>query len=107
MEFEKFEKDGKVAVLVSPGRGAGWSTWVRKSPTDKAIAMDKQIVQYVLDKDLVGLEQFMKKEYPDVYLGGMKDLVVEWVTKGEALEITEHDGYESLTVIGEQEYWIA
>lgn len=106
MDIEKYEKDGKVAVLVSPGYGAGWSTWASSS-VDKAVAMDKRIVQYVLDEDLVSLREFMEKEYPHVYLGGMEDLIVEWVTKGEAFEITEYDGYESLNIIGEQEYWIA
>ena len=24
---EKLERDGKVAILYSPGYGAGWSTW--------------------------------------------------------------------------------
>lgn len=106
MDIEKYEKDGKVAVLVSQGYGAGWSSWASSSE-DQAIAMDKRIVQYVLDEDLIGLGKFMEMEYPDVYLGGMEDLTVKWVTKGEAFEITEYDGYESLNIIGEQEYWIA
>lgn len=25
--MEKYEKDGKIAVLVSSGFGAGWSSW--------------------------------------------------------------------------------
>lgn len=106
MDFEKYEKDGKVAVLVSPGYGAGWSTSAASSE-DQAIAMDKRIVQYVLDDALTELKEFMERYYPDVYLGGLEDLVVEWVTKGEAFEITEYDGYENLTVIGEQQYWVA
>ena len=27
LHIEKVVRDGKVAVLVSPGYGAGWSTW--------------------------------------------------------------------------------
>ena len=30
MEIRKVVRDGKVAVLVSPGLGEGWSTWADK-----------------------------------------------------------------------------
>ena len=55
--MELYEKgDGTFAVLVSPGYGAGWSTWDRKE-----LAYDKRIIEYYLahcdDRD------FMVKAY--------------------------------------------
>ena len=105
VNFEKYYKDGSAAVLVSPGFGAGWSTWAGKEA--EAIMFDKNIVEFVRQEDFDGLEEYMQSTYPDVYLGGMKDLVVEWVPEGEAFEITEYDGSESLNIISEQKYWIA
>ena len=39
---EKLERDGKVAILYSPGYGAGWSTW-----------NDDIAEELVFDKDLI------------------------------------------------------
>ena len=103
MQFEKYEKDGKVAVLVSHGYGAGWSTW-EDDGNAEAIAMDRNIVQHVLNKDWDSLEAYMQCIYPKVYLGGMRDLAVHMVKKGEVFEINEYDGNESLNII---HYWIA
>ncbi len=110
MEYEKYEKETpegvEVAVLVSPGYGAGWSTWADDDYSE-AVTFDRNIVKFVLDKNFESLTEYMKSKYEHMYLGGMEDLRVHWVAKGEAFEITEHDGYESLTVIGEQQYWVA
>ncbi len=41
--MEKIEKDGKVAVLYSPGFCAGWSTWA-DCDQKEALCMDARIV---------------------------------------------------------------
>ena len=47
MKPEKVVRDGKVAVLISPGFGAGWSTWA-----------DDEISEFVLfHKDLVEMAE--------------------------------------------------
>ena len=38
-------------------------------------------------------------EYPGAYLGGVDDLIVEWVQEGTQYEITEYDGNESLSKV--------
>ena len=110
MEYEKYEKETpegvEVAVLVSPGYGAGWSTWADDDYSE-AVVFDRNIVQFVLDKDDEGLTSYMENKYPDMYLGGADDLVVMWLAKGEAFEITEYDGHESLKVIAEQHFLVA
>ena len=46
--MEKYIKDGKVGVLVSPGYGAGWSTWGDDGLRDQ-LALDSRLVQAKLD----------------------------------------------------------
>lgn len=101
----KLERDGKVAVLVSPGYGAGWSTW--NSECREVLCFEAEIVEAVLSGDNKAAESIAARLCPNAYLGGASDLCVEWVTKGEAFEIVEYDGSESLNIIGEQSYLVA
>lgn len=104
MEIEKLIVDGKVAVLVSHGYGAGWSTW---NGDDPGLIFDKTIVEHVQSGDKEAAVKRAEEIYKDGYFGGIDGLTVEWVTQGMAFEITEYDGSESLKVIGEQTYHIA
>jgi hypothetical protein len=52
------------------------------------------------------LETFMTLKYPDVYLGGMKDLEVMWVKQGRIFRIAEYDGNESIEYKDEDESWM-
>ena len=103
--MEKIERYGLVAVLVSPGYGAGWSTW--NSEHRETLCMDAEIVQAVLDKDIDKAVAIAKQKCGDFYEGGARDLTVEWVKKGTAFEIDEYDGSESLHVIGDHDYLVA
>lgn len=49
-----------------------------------------------------GKELFGPDDYTCVL--GARDLVVEWVPEGEAFDISEYDGSESLHVISEGNY---
>jgi len=97
---EKYEKDGQVAVLVSHGFGAGWSTWNSSEANPQALMFDPDMVQAILAGHHEKAEMIAKLKYPDTYTGGVEDLVVEWVNKGDRFEITEYDGNESLRVFG-------
>lgn len=103
--MNKIERDGQVAVLVSPGYGAGWSTW--NSKHRETLCMDAEIVQAVLDNDIDKAVAIAKQKCGDIYEGGARDLTVEWVKKGAAFEIDEYDGSESLHVIGDHDYLVA
>lgn len=104
--MNKIERDGMVAVLVSPGFGAGWSTW-NSGEHFETMCMDAEIVQAVLDKDIDKAVGIAKQKCGDFYEGGAKKLTVEWVKKGAAFEIVEYDGSESLRVIGDHDYLVA
>lgn len=105
--YEKYYDDkGNVAVLVSPGFGAGWTTWNEKFR--EQLAFDRDLVERVLAGNQAAAGDLAEKKYGEsVYAGGAEDLVVKWVPKGEAFEIEEYDGYESLKVTGQQSFMVA
>lgn len=103
--MQKVERDGMVGVLVSPGYGAGWSTW--NSEHRETLCMDAEIVQAVLDGNKSKAVEIAHQKCGEIYCGGADDLTVEWVNKGAAFEIDEYDGRESLHVIGDHGYLVA
>ncbi len=95
--IDKFEKNGEVAVLISPGFGAGWSTWGNKD--------DKEFLTF--DSGLVKLAEnkakweevnnyLISKGFIDVYAGGWHDIEVKWLPKNHKFYIHEFDGSESI-----------
>ncbi len=103
--MNKYERDGMVAVLVSKGFGAGWSTW--NSEIAETICMDRDIVEAVISGDINKAIRIATEKCGDFYTGGASGLKVEWVPKGSAFEIEEYDGSESLHIIGERDYLVA
>ena len=101
MKYEKMVKDGKVAVLVSPGFGAGWYTW---NTDHEGLLFDSEIVQAVLDGDREKAARIAEEKYEDCYTGGFLDLCVQWVNVGSQFEINQYDGSETLHIIGSREY---
>ena len=94
----KVVRDGKVAVLYSPGIGAGWSTW---NSDDTDLMFDPVIVDFVLNKSenwIQGVMAYCSIAYPDAYTGGVSGLKVEWVASGTQFLIEEHDGSESVVL---------
>ena len=90
---DKVIRDGKVAVIVSPGFGAGWSTWA----DDEHAAWcrhDPALVEAVEAKDWDRVKALAEACDEDIYLGGNEVLVVEWVPKGAPYYIHEYDGNE-------------
>jgi|SRR6478735_9635950 len=103
-KVERLIKDGKVAVLVSPGFGAGWSTW--NTDLGESAIFDADIARAVLANDGTAWAAAERK-YPDAYLGGVNQLVVEWVDKGTRFEIQEYDGSESLRELSPADGYVA
>lgn len=103
--MEKYEIDGSVAVLVSRGFGAGWSTW--NTDFAEQLAMDKRIVEYVLsdqnrERSEDEVQEFLESMgFTHVYCGGYEDLEIVMVKKGIYFEIREYDGSESLNIIND------
>lgn len=101
--WEKLRKNGRVAVLYSPGYGAGWYTW---NADYEGLIFDREIVEAVLTGDIKYAKSIAAKKYPSAYLGA-DQLEVTWILEGQAFEINEYDGNESIHIIGECDYLIA
>lgn len=96
MEYTKrYDEEGNVAVLISPGFGAGWSSW--GSDDREALLFDSRLVDAVLAK--MPVEEFIalceKLGYTN-YMGGADDLEVRWLEPGTRFQILEYDGSESI-----------
>ena len=105
--FEKHIVDGKVAVLYSPGFGAGWSTWAYDDDTEQAMAMDRDLVLAFLDGGVDALVKITEQKYPDNYTGGADDVVVAWLPEGTRFEIREYDGSETIRTLDNVSWWVA
>lgn len=103
--MDKVIRDGKVAVIYSPGYGGGWY-------------YDHGIKELVFHPKLVELiEQNRHKEITDkliaeilnrdeIHLGcNTYQLEIEWVDEGAVFRIHEYDGYETV-VLQENHNWL-
>jgi hypothetical protein len=109
--MEKYIKDGKVAVLFSPGFGAGWSTWNSYRESDgqnlgEVLLYSPAIVEMVLaeasPEDIVAR---CEELYGAVgYFGGADGLQVQWMPVGTKFVVNEYDGSESIRY-KEDSFW--
>lgn len=96
----KITRDGKVAVAISPGFGAGWTTWNNLSP------FEPKIIKMIE----LGKQNEITEEWCEVHLGerfycgGAKNLEIVWIPKGVKFSINEYDGSESIYRSDELEY---
>lgn len=104
---ERVVRDGRVAVLVSPGFGAGWSTWADRELRERLL-FDPEVVAWV-EGGKEGPLPDLEAKYTDAsfYDGGAEDLIVEWVPLGVRFRIHEYDGSESLIRESEEEWFVA
>jgi hypothetical protein len=98
--MQKVIRDGKVAVLISHGFGAGWYSW---NTEHQQLLFHPKLVEMV--------EQGREKEIDDewveenlgieIYAGGSDGLSIHWLPVGTAFEVDEYDGAESLRTIAD------
>ena len=100
-KMEKVIRDGKVAVLISHGFGAGWYSWHSKVE----LLFHPKIVELVeqnrnneiteeLCQELLGTDEY-------VCVLGVDGLSINWLPVGTAFEVDEYDGAESLRTIAD------
>jgi hypothetical protein len=94
--LDKVVRDGKVAVLISPGYGAGWSSW-----SSKELLFDPKIVAMV--EAGVNPAEYCEETYGGYF--NADDLTVVWVDQGREFIVEEYDGFESL-VFKDEVKWI-
>lgn len=103
MDYEKrYNEEGQVAVLISPGFGAGWSTWAGEHA--EAVLFDSRLVDYVLMHGTESLGEYAESLGYDCYMGGARDVEVIWVDEGTRFVIEEYDGSESIRTFDDLYY---
>jgi hypothetical protein len=106
MTEKYYNEKGEVAVLYSPGFGAGWSTW---NSQEEELIFDKTLVEMILEKKpYEEIEKYAEEKWGDgIYTGGLGDVCVEFLPKGTAFVIEEYDGSESITTKDSTNWHIA
>jgi len=110
--MEKVIRDGKVAVLYSPGHGAGWYSWHNMEELlyhPKLVTMvennqHKEITENLI-AELLGIID--EDDMPWISDSAIEDLVIDWLPVGTEFVIEEYDGYESITLKEKQRWLIA
>ena len=95
-------RDGRVAVVYSPGYGAGWSTWNTDLPD---MIFDPGLVDLVLEGNKEKILAYVVLRWSDATIMGVDDLAVEWIPEGVDFVINEYDGAETL-VFKDMMKWI-
>lgn len=109
--MKRVVKDGKVAVCYSPGYGAGWSSWA-DDELQETLIFHPAIVNMVLEgkQGLINdkwLVDNFGEEYDYVCTVDVENLTIEWVPQGSLVRINEYDGFESVEIYNNNNYFIA
>jgi hypothetical protein len=96
MEYQRrYDDQGLVAVLISAGFGAGWSTWAHEHERE-GLLFDSRLVDYVLSTGVEGLADYAESLGYTSYTGGAEDVRVEWLEAGTRFVVEDYDGSESI-----------
>ncbi len=102
---KKLIREEMVAVLYSPGFGAGWSTWADEK-FQETMLFDADVVQAVLDGNREQAAALVEARFPGEYVCvlGAANLKVQWIPEGSSFEVEEYDGSESIHILGSRRY---
>jgi len=103
--MQKKIKDGMVAVLYSPGFGAGWYSW----HGNEELLYDPKLVDMVLEKTSAKtIELYCEEVYgKNHYYGGAENLEVMWVSVGTPFRVEEYGGAETIAIRDEINWIVA
>lgn len=104
-------KNGDLAVLISPGYGGGWSTWCSES---RKMLADARIIRFFLEnygqgekssRDQGPMETFLESlGLEDFTMVGFRNLEVQFVPKGSLFQVHEYDGSEYIVLFDEKKW---
>lgn len=101
--LQKFMKDGKVGILVSPGYGAGFSSWVYDIHPG-----DARLVELVYNQRFEEAANLCNNLFNTGYTEEFfRDLDIEWLAPGTLYRIEEYDGSEQLVLFHASNYFAA
>lgn len=96
--------NNEVAVITSPGHGAGFSSWMSSDEPRESAIFDPVLATLVINGE--DYADHLRTTY-----GGSTHLVdtleVTWLPVGSRFLVDEYDGYESLSVVEETKWIVA
>lgn len=104
-------RDGQVAVLYSPGFGAGWSSW-NDDDLRVGFLFHPALVAAVENNNRASLTQEFVRDAlgldsdRHVCVLGAGSLRIEWVPQGDRVRINEYDGSESVVADSIDTSWV-
>ena len=102
--MERVVRDGYVAVLYSPGYGAGWYSW-HGIPE---LIFDPVVVEMVENRaPEETIIKYCEERWSDGYFSGVEDLTISWIVEGEQFVIEEYDGSENIKFKSDFEWMTA
>jgi len=106
---KRYKKDNMIAVLISVGFGAGWSTFNKQY--EEEMLYDPFIVDILLQRSKYGeninniILEYVNLKYPGAYTSGIDGLEITFLKKGTQFNVAEYDGHEQI-VIKDQVPWL-
>lgn len=98
MSKKRYERNGRVGVIISPGYGAGLYTSYK---VDKDFVFDPVLIKAILNNESIYKhESYIRETYGDDIFYDLDmspvpiDMEVTWVEKGRSFSIQEYDGHE-------------
>lgn len=106
--MEKVVEDGKVAVVIHPEYGLGWSS---AYPDIPELLFDPGIISLFKEKQWEKLKTYLVLKFPDLAYSysdrDIKALVICWVRQGTKFRIESYDGMESIVLYDDEEWFVA
>lgn len=93
--MNKVIADEQVAILYSPGWGAGWYSW----HGIEELLYDPTLVEMVENEHGVDeIMEYLNNKYNanEYFFGGAEQLAIHWLPVGTKFYIDEYDGAESV-----------
>lgn len=104
MSPDRYVKNGKVAVIYSPGFGAGWMTWNGDLGVSREeLLFDPGLAEMIDRGDpKEHWEEYAEGKWGDVlYFGGLSQAHLGWLDSGTEFVVWEYDGAESIILASE------
>jgi len=99
--MNKVTRDGKVAVLYSPGFGAGWYSWHHIPELvfhPRLVELVEQKINSEINDELVAKLLNIDEDAYDFPYISSGNLTIAWIDKGTVFRIDEYDGSESIVL---------
>jgi hypothetical protein len=98
-----YNSDGKFAIVLSPGYGAGWSTWGADVYDPLAVVLLLLGNNNIVDYNFVVDRYYPDREYRCSQ--GFDQAEVQWLSPGTQFKIDEYDGHESIKFRSDDSIW--